>query len=751
MCLAFVLAVLPAKAAPGQEVRSEQVRQSISAAVNWLKRDLKRAMEAGEQNRAEWTYIAPDNWPGAEALAALALLNAGVEADDPVVSQALGRIAQTRDTVTYNISLKIAALARADPVRYRDAIHTAAKKLARMQLNSGMWTYSSVDIRASVGGGDNSNTQFALYGLHEAARVGAPIELSVWRRAAAHWERTQRPDGGWTYSPQHQQPAGYGSMTAAGVASLLICGESLNRSLEGPYTDGACARCGRYVTNPRLAAGLKWLGRNFDVRRNPNHHTYLYYWLYGVERVGMMSGLKQFGPHDWYREGAAHLVRAQRGDGSWTGSVVDTSFALLFLAKGRRPVLINKLLWADERQANLDRHDCENLTAFLGDRLGEPVAWQLIGLDAEVEQWLGAPVLYFQGHEFPKFTPSQRESIRKYVDNGGTLLVEACCSRPEFRQGFERFAREVFPDEPLAPIEAGHPVWSVLFRLEPGTFPLMGIDVGCRTSVFYSPTDLSCLWEQVDLSHPLTEPALRLGGNIAAYATGRDTLRDKLDAVKLAPEPATDEGTPPPPTAALRFAWLRHSGDWRTDAHALLRLAEYLQQHAGVDVVSQPLVLRADDPGLLDHPVAYMTGHATFRLTTAELEGLRRYLMRGGFLFADACCGREAFDRSFRKMAADLFPDQPMTALTGDHPLIRGGPGFDVRTVQYRDAGGEADKKRRMPRLEAVSFEGRVCIVYSPEGFTCGLEDHACLRCRGMKTDDARKVASNMVLYALSR
>ncbi|MCK6484724.1 MAG: DUF4159 domain-containing protein [Phycisphaerae bacterium] len=744
-------AILPAAAAQGQEVRAEQVRQSISSAVTWLKRDLTRAMEAGRENRAEWTYIAPDNWPGAEALAALALLNAGVATDDPVVVQALDRLAQTRDTVTYNISLKIAALAHADPVRYRDAIHTAAKKLARMQLNNGMWTYSSQDIRASVGGGDNSNTQFALYGLHEAARVGAPIEQNVWRRAAAHWERTQRPDGGWTYSPRHQQPAGYGSMTAAGVASLLICGESLNRSLEGPYTDGACARCGRYATNPRLAAGLKWLGRNFDARRNPNHHTYVYYWLYGVERVGMLSGLKQFGTHDWYREGAAYLVRAQRGDGSWNGSVVDTSFALLFLAKGRRPVLINKLLWADERQANLDRHDCENLTAFLGDRLGEPVAWQLIGLDADVEEWLGAPILYFQGHEFPPFTPSQRESIRKFVDNGGTLLAEACCSRPEFREGFERFAREVFPDEPLAPIDGGHPVWSVLFRVEPRAFPLMGIDVGCRTSVFYLPNDLSCLWEQVDLSHPLTEPALRLGGNIAAYATGRDALPDKLDTVKLLPQADDDETAAPPATAALRVAWLRHSGDWRTDSHALPRLAEYLRQNAGVDVVSQPAVLRADDPALLDHPIAYMTGHGAFRFTTTELDGLRRYLTRGGFLFADACCGREAFDRSFRKTAAELIPGRSLIELPTDHPLIRGEPGFDMRVVQYRDADVLPSENRRPPRLEAVTLEGRVCVVYSPEGFTCGLEDHACLKCRGLRTEDARKLVSNMVLYALSR
>jgi hypothetical protein len=70
----------------------------------------------------------------------------------------------------------------------------------------------------------------------------------------------------------------------------------------------------------------------------------LYYYLYGVERVGRMTARRFIGKHDWYREGADMLVRHQDHLSSfWKGTgnaennpLIGSSFALLFLSKGRR-------------------------------------------------------------------------------------------------------------------------------------------------------------------------------------------------------------------------------------------------------------------------------------------------------------------------------------------------------------------------------------------------------------------------------
>src|SRR5205823_3282983 len=93
----------------------------------------------------------------------------------------------------------------------------------------------------------------------------------------------------------------------------------------------------------------------------------IFYNLYGIERAGRLSGQRFIGQHDWYREGCKYLVKCQREDGSWSEAgfhdqfpVVSTSFALLFLSKGRTPVLISKLVHGPGEDWNNDRNDARH-------------------------------------------------------------------------------------------------------------------------------------------------------------------------------------------------------------------------------------------------------------------------------------------------------------------------------------------------------------------------------------------------------
>ena len=67
------------------------------------------------------------------------------------------------------------------------------------------------------------------------------------------------------------------------------------------------------------------------------------YWLYAVERVGILLGTEFLGRHEWYPEGAKFLLESQGADGSWKGqsiggAVADTCFALLFLRRATKPL-----------------------------------------------------------------------------------------------------------------------------------------------------------------------------------------------------------------------------------------------------------------------------------------------------------------------------------------------------------------------------------------------------------------------------
>jgi hypothetical protein len=72
---------------------------------------------------------------------------------------------------------------------------------------------------------------------------------------------------------------------------------------------------------------------------------------------------------------------------------------------------------------------------------------------------------------------------------------------------------------------------------------------------------------------------------------------------------------------------------------------------------------------LLETPVLYITGRDQLRLTAAQKRTLREYVDQGGFVFAEACCDGDGFDRDFRQLAKELFPDSPLRLMPPDHPV----------------------------------------------------------------------------------
>jgi hypothetical protein len=268
----------------------------------------------------------------------------------------------------YEAGVSLLALANADPKKYRMQIGVLAKYLIANQGANGQWHYpGSMD-------GDTSISQYAILGLWEATRSGVPVPLEVWDKAAAWHIRTQQRDGGFGYHPDGGGGASsLHSMTAAGIGSLRIARRHLfpnarervvaetpttrkNRSgkrfgiLEPVYRDDesataseeerAALRAANYVPQVRLAQideavekGVAWMTTNFTVTRPTG---YPIYFLYGLERGATLAELKTFGTHDWYEEGAAHLVASQGQGHGWTdssGEVPATAFGILFLSR----------------------------------------------------------------------------------------------------------------------------------------------------------------------------------------------------------------------------------------------------------------------------------------------------------------------------------------------------------------------------------------------------------------------------------
>ncbi len=166
-------------------------------------------------------------------------------------------------------------------------------------------------------------------------------------------ELTPMKARGWAYMPAGAKVDGWdwayratGSMTTSGVASLIIC----KVRLEGTGWHGKNKKKLRRA----IRDGMAWIDHNFKVTENPNLDVWKYYYLYGLERSGVLALTRKIGKHFWYEEGAKHILDTQGSGGSWKGDkgagdanspgfeygpIWPTCFAILFLKRATAPVV----------------------------------------------------------------------------------------------------------------------------------------------------------------------------------------------------------------------------------------------------------------------------------------------------------------------------------------------------------------------------------------------------------------------------
>ncbi len=741
-----VFAPFPAAA----DVTGPEVERAIKNGVRFLIR----------QQRADgsWPEIDEDAKTGTTSLVTLALLTAGEPVDSPHITRSLEFLRRydpgQLDSV-YAVSLQTMVFAAATPktdiVKIQanvDWLQEAQLKPGDHALWPGSWSYKMSKTRH----GDNSNSQYALLGLYAATEAGVKVKEDVWKLAREYWQRYQMRDGSWTYTPDANNPSA--SMTCAGISSLIISGLKRFQGAEKLVGEHGVENCGKGTTDKHLDAGINWMTTHFSVDQNfPSGGQWKYYFLYGLERTGRLSGVRFFGNHDWYREGAEELVHEQDPlEGRWRGQmyeqypVVATSFALLFLAKGRSPVIINKLRHGTGADWNNDVDDVRNLVGAVSRDWNHLLTWQVVNPNvARLEDMLQAPIVFFNGHESPTFSPRGEKNLRDFVEQGGFIFAEACCDSKEFDKGFKELMARLFPEEgyQLKPLAADHPVWRSKWRLTPQDHPLWGIEHGCRTVVIYSPDDLSCDWNQIETQSelPRVTKATRIGQNVVDYATGRELPADKL-AVPDVKDFKSDPGRP----GALRIAKLRHAGDWNVAPLAIPNLTTTLRDKLKFDVVIDHKELFPTDPNIIHYPLIYIHGRAALSFDEADKVALRKHLdPGGGTLFADAACGSPAFDAAFRKFIAELLPKNPLVPIPRDDEIYTANTRFDLKDVQYsKAAGGGKD----YPQLEGVKINGGWAVIYSKYDIGCALERHQGLDCKGYTYESAMRIASNIVIYA---
>ena len=758
-----------AQAAGKEALTAEKVRKAIKRGVD----NLKKSQNAD----GSWSGVSGYQG-GSTALITLAMLNAGEKPNSPQIQKSLELILAIPRSKTYEVSLRVLALSAADPSgkKFRATIQNDIEWLLKGQTESGGWNYGD------AGGPDGSNAQFALLALSEASKYNIQISESHWQKAKAYWfELYSNRSGGFGYQVGGNVS---GSMTCAGIASLIIIRENLFNLAAAANGDKAiCCGGPEDDIQPKLDQAFKWLADHFTIKGNPtgrdSQSRQRFYYLYALERAGRFSGRRFLGPHDWYRVGAADLVRTQRASGAWaSGSqarasfgegkeTITTAFSLLFLSKGKRPVVIGKY---DHGVADWDQHPrgVHYLTRSIEKDWNTKLNWQTVrAKGATTSDLFESPVLFMSGRDAIGLTAEEKKTLKDYIENGGFLFAEACqgdgCGdNVPFDKAFRELMIELFPDSNLQPLAPDHAIWTAQYKLGPSrTWPLLGLQACCRTSVVYCPANLSCYWslnrpgvQQAGNANPRLLQRIdyckQAGTNVVAYATGRQLqdkpLSDVID--KRAVSVLSDR--------ALVLPKLAHNGGADDAPNAWGKILKELSSAEGLEVKTEKKMIPADEKSLADHPFIFIHGRNKISFNEQERTAIRKYLELGGFMFVDSICASKEFADTFRSEMAEIIGKDILKPIPADHEIWAdkddryGAPLTNLKLRKKKPDGGFADPDSiPAPLMDGITFDGRLVVVFSPYDLSCAMENKSVSDCSGYTRQDAARIARKVVLYSL--
>jgi len=158
---------------------------------------------------------------------------------------------------------------------------------------------------------------------------------------------------------------------------------------------------------------------------------------------------------------------------------------------------------------------------------------------------------------------------------------------------------------------------------------------------------------------------------------------------------------------------------WNTDFPGAdnnfsVRLAELTLVRVKLDTSGQPdyVVVRLTDPLLFHCPMLHMEDVGTVRFSDDEVESLRAYLLKGGFLSVEDFWGTRAWEQWAEEIGRVLPPHEyPIVDIPMDHPVLHSL--YDVKEIEqvssiqfWSRSGGRVSEREMIGDSPHVNFRG---------------------------------------------
>lgn len=194
----------------------------------------------------------------------------------------------------------------------------------------------------------------------------------------------------------------------------------------------------------------------------------------------------------------------------------------------------------------------------------------------------------------------------------------------------------------------------------------------------------------------------------------------------------------------FRIARLKYSGggDWYNDPQAEVNLLKFVQQHTNIDCDPTYEYIDLSSDKLFSYPMLFITGHGNISFSDYEVQRLRAYLMKGGFLYADDDYG---MDKAFRREMKKIFPEQELIELPFSYGIYNchfSFPNGVPKTHKHDD---------KPPQGFGIFYKGRLAVFYTyesnPSDGWCDTEVHGDPE---EVRQEALKFGTNIIVWALT-
>lgn len=764
LLVAASLATLVTFAGRSFAASPDEIDRAIAKGVEWLcsSKDFKQngnwePSQKRDPDKVNGQLQTGAQWGGRTALITYALLASGESPNSPRLKPAIDFLKKSDDMIGYY------ALGLRPQVWLYLPQDEATRNLAARDFRL-LWAGLKKDMSKPDGGlydyfirpierVDLSVSQYGVLGTWACAQLGIEVPAGDGRGSANYWQLVEKrwkmlqdaKTGGWAYGGGSDVTL---SMTAAGVATLFITQDYL-RSNQG-------INCQGNQKSPEIDRGIDYLANAFPTLLGDADPGWRHYTLYGIERIGVASGLKYLNNIDWYQAGADFLVRTQERNGSWKGEEADeipTAFALLFLSRGREPVMMNKLKYDIAPRSegkplegfwNQRSRDVANATRFVARQTERPLNWQIVDLNvAGIRDLRDAPIAYLSGSQPLRLSQDQIEMLKRYVEEGGMLVFNADCGRRTFSASVPVLLREMFPDYEFAPLPDSHPIFrNQQFRGEKWKKrpSIQGLSNGVRELALLLDDDMGKSFQ----TNEFTQFTHHFELMTDIYQYSIDKKNSQVKGRTYVREP--DERIQANQTTKL--ARLRHGGKWDPEPGGWRQLSAVLHNEHKTDLQISVVDLATAD--LTGYHAAHLTSSSPIKLSDDAVKKLKAFVDSGGLLIIDVAGGNSEVATALESQLGKILEgasDAGGAIIAPTDPLYTAG-GLPAPEFRYRTFAQSSVGVSSSPRIRGTKVGSRYGLIYSADDLSAGLVGNEVDGVRGYTPAASTQIMVRLLHYA---